>query len=152
VTGNAITVRAVSDSDFDRWAQLYRGYREFYRLQPEEDVIRRVWTWLHDDAIEVRGLLAEHRGRIVGLAHYRRFHRPSSGTVGLYLDDLFTDPAARRSGAGRALLTSIGSRAAAEGCSVVRWITADDNAPARSLYDEVARATPWVTYDLSPGA
>ena len=150
VAENAISIRDVTNSDFDRWAELYRGYREFYRLTPDEAVIDRVWTWLHDDQIEVRGLLAEHGNTIVGLAHYRRFHRPSSGTVGIYLDDLFTDPAARRADAGRALLTSLGSRAAAEGCSVVRWITANDNATARRLHDTVAEATPWITYDLSP--
>jgi GNAT superfamily N-acetyltransferase len=150
VTDIAITVRNVADSDFERWAELYRGYREFYRLTPDESVIGRVWTWLHDDQVEVRGLLAEHGNEIVGLAHYRRFYRPSSGTVGIYLDDLFTDPTERRTGAARALLTSLGARAAAEGCSVVRWITASDNATARRLYDKVAKATPWITYDLSP--
>ena len=150
MTENAITIRNVADSDFKRWAELYRGYREFYRLTPDEDVIRRVWTWLQDDQIEVQGLLAAQGNKIVGLAHYRRFYRPSSGTVGIYLDDLFTDPADRRTGAGHALLASLGSRAAAEGCSVVRWITASDNATARRLYDRVATATPWITYDLSP--
>lgn len=150
MTTNEITVRAVADTDFEQWAELYRGYREFYRLTPDEAVIRRVWGWLHDDNAEVRGLLAEHKDRIVGLAHYRRFYRPSSGPVGLYLDDLFTSPAHRGVGAGSALLTSLGSRAAADGYSVVRWITASDNATARRLYDRVAKATPWVTYDLSP--
>jgi GNAT superfamily N-acetyltransferase len=150
VTENVIAVRNVTEIDFDRWAELYRGYRDFYRLTPDEDVVRRVWTWLHDDQIEVRGLLAENGNRIVGLAHYRRFYRPSSGTVGIYLDDLFTDPDDRGRGAGHALLTSLGSVASSEGCSVVRWITASDNATARRLYDKVAKATPWVTYDLSP--
>jgi GNAT superfamily N-acetyltransferase len=152
VIESAITVRNVAESDFERWAELYRGYREFYRLSPDEDVIRRVWAWLHDDRTGVRGLLAEHGNTIIGLAHYRRFYRPSSGTIGLYLDDLFTDPDARGNGAGAALLTALGSLASSEGCSVVRWITASDNATARGLYDKVARATPWVTYDLSPEA
>jgi hypothetical protein len=35
---------------------------------------------------------------------------------------------------------------------VVRWITDVNNARARRLYDSVAAATPWVTYDLSPTA
>lgn len=36
--------------------------------------------------------------------------------------------------------------------SVVRWITAADNATARTLYDSAAAATSWVTYDLAPGS
>ena len=41
-------------------------------------------------------------------------------------------------------------RAVAEqrGWSVVRWITAENNYRARSLYDRVATKTPWVTYDI----
>ncbi|MGJ7538922.1 hypothetical protein [Brevibacterium luteolum] len=35
----------------------------------------------------------------------------------------------------------------AQGCSVVRWITAADNSTARSLYDQLAVQTNWVTYD-----
>jgi hypothetical protein len=34
--------------------------------------------------------------------------------------------------------------------TVVRWITAGDNRPARSVYDAHATATPWVTYDMPP--
>jgi len=41
--------------------------------------------------------------------------------------------------------------AAQRGASVVRWITAADNAHARALYDELATRTPWVTYDMAPG-
>jgi hypothetical protein len=40
-------------------------------------------------------------------------------------------------------------RAAEQGHSVVRWITAADNARARGLYDKVAQSTQWVTYDLT---
>ena len=36
------------------------------------------------------------------------------------------------------------------GWSVVRWITAEDNATAQRLYDRHATRTPWVTYDLTP--
>ena len=39
-----------------------------------------------------------------------------------------------------------------EGATVVRWITAGDNATALSLYDRVSTQTPWVTYDLAPAS
>ena len=48
------------------------------------------------------------------------------------------------------LLRAARERAAAEGANVVRWITAADNTTARSLYDQVATATSWVTYDMKP--
>ena len=98
------------------------------------------------------GLVAAGRtGALLGLANVRTFARPSTGSVGLYLDDLFTGPAARRAGVGTALLRAVADLAAQRGASVVRWITAADNAHARALYDELATRTPWVTYDMAPG-
>ncbi len=82
----------------------------------------------------------------------RWFARPSSATLGLYLDDLFTSPDSRGSGAASALLDHAADYASKGGASVVRWITAADNAAARSVYDAHAVATPWITYDMKPTA
>lgn len=146
------TVRDVHTGDEHAWKTLYRGYREFYRLAPDDVVVDRVWSWLHDPAVPVAGLVAERDGALVGLANHRRFHRPSSGSVGVYLDDLFVAPGVRGGGVGRALVEHLDVVAAAAGASVVRWVTAADNAVARRLYDGVATATHWVTYDRAPGA
>lgn len=87
---------------------------------------------------------------LVGLAHLRLFARPSSGTMGVYLDDLFTSPDARGTGIGTELLKTAADRARRLGASTVRWITAEDNATARSLYDKMGSSTRWVTYDMAP--
>jgi ribosomal protein S18 acetylase RimI-like enzyme len=142
----------VQASESAEWAELYRGYRDYYMLAPDEAVIERVWRWITDASHEVNALVAVAGQSLVGLAHYRRFARPSSGTEGLFLDDLFTAPTARGMGAGRALLRHLSSLAEGEGRSVVRWITAEDNARARALYDSTATATKWVTYDMTPAA
>ncbi|MDN5635801.1 MAG: GNAT family N-acetyltransferase [Brevibacterium sp.] len=103
-----------------------------------------------DAGHECDGLVGEANGRIVAIADFRRFSRPSTGSVGLWLDDLFTDPQARGAGSGRALIARLQEIAADEGRSVVRWITADDNAQAQVLYDKVATKTNWLTYDAKP--
>ena len=59
-------------------------------------------------------------------------------------------PGARGTGAGAALLDALREAAKDRGLSVVRWITAKDNATARRLYDRFAEKTSWVTYDLVP--
>jgi GNAT superfamily N-acetyltransferase len=145
-----VLVRAIESADREQWAALFRGYREFYELAPDETVVERVWAWLMDDAHEVNAFVALSGGALVGIAHYRRFARPSSGTIGLSLDDLFAAPSVRGRGVGSALIGRLQALAVSEGRSVVRWITADTNATARRLYDAVATATPWVTYDLKP--
>lgn len=144
-------VRDVEARDEEAWGRLYRGYREFYRLEGDDAKVATTWGWVSRREHGLRGLVVEaDDGALIALANLRTFARPSSATVGLYLDDLFTDPAARGSGAGKALLLRAAGIAAEQGASVVRWITAADNATARRLYDLVAAETPWVTYDLAP--
>jgi len=149
-SGTGAVVRPVAAGDRDAWAALYRGYRDFYAKPHEERVYETVWGWLMDDAHQTRGLIAEVDGVPVGIGHYRTFARPIDGGSGIYLDDLFTSPESRGSGAGSAILTRLAEIARDEGASLVRWITAESNETARSLYDRVAKQTPWVTYDLAP--
>lgn len=146
-----ITVRPTDPADEARWRELFRAYREFYKLPASEEVVSRVWNWIQDPHSECWGLVAELEGQVVGIAEHRKFIRPSTGSVGIWLDDLFTDPAVRGKGVGRALIERLQEMAAAEGCSVVRWITADDNHQAQALYDTLAKRTNWVTYDAAPG-
>ena len=148
-----VRVRPVRATDADAWQDLYAGYRAFYRLPDDAGAVRTTWGWVSTGAHGLTGLVAEDaNGRLLGLADLRRFARPSSATTGLYLDDLFTAPDARGRGVATALLHAAAATAAAEGASVVRWITAEDNATARAVYDRVATATPWVTYDMRPSA
>ena len=133
------------------WGRLFAGYAAFYGVAQTEAMRETVWGWILDPAEEVTALLAEAPdGEPVGLAHYRAFARPLRASRGLFLDDLFVDPAWRGQGVAQALLAALAERAAAEGCDVVRWITAEDNARARAVYDHVAQATRWVTYDMPP--
>jgi GNAT superfamily N-acetyltransferase len=141
-------VRRPETEDFAAWSRLYAGYARFYGVEQTEAMRARVWTWLHEAGHDVQGLVAEDQGKLVGLAHFRRFARPLSATVGGFLDDLFVDPAARGSGAAAALIAGVEAEGRARGWSVIRWITAENNYRARQLYDKVATRTPWLTYDI----
>jgi GNAT superfamily N-acetyltransferase len=147
-----VRVRAVEANDRQRWEELFHGYRTFYGNPHDEAVAERVWGWITSADHQVEGLVAELDGAIVGIAHWRRFERPSVGEIGIYLDDLFADQATRGKGVGRALIERLQTIAVAEGASVVRWITADDNATAQRLYDRLATKTRWLTYDAAPRA
>jgi len=95
-------VRSLQAEDHDRWRELYAGYAAFYRLAQTDEQAERTWTWLMDPAHELEGLVAHHpSGHVVGLAHVRAFTRPSTATLGGYLDDLYVDPRLRRPAARR---------------------------------------------------
>ena len=145
----SVRVRAVEGSDHAEWARLYAGYADFYQVVQTDAMRTTVWDWIHDPACEVEGLVAvDGAGIVIGIAHFRAYRRPLSASVGGFLDDLFVDPAARGSGAAQALIAGVQAIGLARGWSVIRWITAADNARARAVYDTLAVATPWVTYDI----
>ena len=149
---STVQVRQVTAEDRDDWEALYRGYRDFYRMPHEPSVYETVWGWLLDPAHEERGLIAQLDGNVVGIAHFRTFPRPIVGSRGLYLDDLFTESAARGLGVATAVLEALADIAHTEGASLVRWITDSENTTAQRLYDRTAHRTRWVTYDLPPTA
>ena len=149
--GSVLEVREVRADDAGAWKRLYRGYRDFYELADDDAVVERTWRWVSAGEHGLTGLVAvDDADEPVALANLRQFARPSSGRLGLYLDDLFTSPAARGRGAATTLLAAAASLAAERGANVVRWITAESNTTARRLSDAHATATPWVTYDMPP--
>jgi RimJ/RimL family protein N-acetyltransferase len=150
------TVRPVRDDEFAPWSRLFQGYADFYRWPTSDAHQQLVWNWIHEDqsvealvAVRVDNDRAE-TGEPVGLAHLREWVRPLRGVVSGYLDDLFVEPAARGSGAVDALFAEINRLALERHWDVVRWTTADDNYRARSVYDQLATRTTWITYDMTP--
>jgi len=146
-------IRPATESDYEQWSALYRGYRSFYKQPPSDEVVDTVWSWIHDEHHVTQALVAvSDTGVLGGLAHHRRWPRPLMGNTGLYLDDLFTRPDLRGNGIATLLIQALSDMAKEQGLCVVRWTTAQDNASARRLYDSVASATGWVTYDKAPAS
>jgi GNAT superfamily N-acetyltransferase len=145
------TIRLVIPADHDAWALLYRGYRDFYELEHDDATVETAWTWVSQQLHSMRSLVAvDSAGALGALANVRTFADPSGATLDLFLDDLFTAPDLRGQGLGALMLDAVARLATEDGATVVRWITAADNARARSLYDAKAELTPWVTYDMKP--
>lgn len=145
------TVRPLRPEDEARWRVLYAGYAAFYKVEQTEAMASRVWGWLLDLTHSVEGIVAvDGSGQVQGLAHYRDFARPTSASMGGYLDDLFVDPDLRGEGAADLLLEELKRIGRERNWTVIRWITADDNYRARGKYDQLAVRTPWITYDMQP--
>lgn len=142
--------RRPEDHDRDDWDRLYAGYADFYKVEQTAEMRDRVWGWIHDHAHEVEAFVAEDdSGKLVGLTHFRPFASPLSARIGGFLDDLYVAPEARGSGAAQALIEAVADEGRRRNWRVIRWITAEDNARARALYDKLATATAWKTYDIT---
>ncbi len=148
VKGETIVIRRPEARDRAEWDCLYAGYAAFYKVDQDQAMRDRVWSWLQDPDHEVEGLLAvDGANRPLGLTHFRPYARPLMAGTGCFLDDLFVAPEQRGSGAAEALIRAVEAEARQRGWGLVRWITADDNYRARGLYDRLAQRTMWVTYD-----
>ena len=141
-------IRFVKNQDYEGWKKLYLQYGEFYQVPMTHEGLSKVWTRLHDSSHEMEGLVYEKTGRIVGLAHFRRMPNPLRACDIGFLDDLFVDPDERGQRLGEALIEELVKIAKSKGWPKIRWITADDNYRARTLYDRVAQKTMWNTYEI----
>ncbi|MBV8915705.1 MAG: GNAT family N-acetyltransferase, partial [Acetobacteraceae bacterium] len=50
-------------------------------------------------------------------------------------------------GAGRSLIAAVAERARAEGSTRLYWLTQEQNATARALYDKVAKHSGFIRYE-----
>ena len=141
------SVRPLTVADRAGWEALWNGYLEFYRVELPPEVTEATWRRLLDPGGEVHGLCADgDAGKLVGIVHYL-FH-PVTWAIAHrgYLEDLFVEPAARRTGIGHRLIEAVYSEADARGADQVYWLTEEGNATARRLYDRVGRLTEFVKY------
>jgi len=141
-------IRPPEAADRSAWEQLYAGYADFYNVAQTSEMRSRVWDWINDPLHMSEAFVAENDGNLVGLAHFRPFARPLVASTGCYLDDLYVDPAARGSGVVEALIGALVKEARSRQWAVIRWITAEDNFRARTVYERLADRTGWVTYEL----
>lgn len=147
---NAVNIRAIAESDRAAWEPLWAGYNAFYdRAGPTAlapAITQTLWLRFFDPAEPVFALVAERSGQLAGLAHFL-FHRSTTRIEPVcYLQDLFTDPALRGRGVGRALIEGVYARARDAGASRVYWQTRESNAAGRLLYDKVARHRGFIVY------
>ena len=142
----ALTIRPLAASDRAGWAPLWQGYLTLYRASIASDIRDIPSARLPGGAEPMGGFVAERDGVLIGLVHWV-IHRTTWNSRDIcYLQDLFTAPEARGSGAGRALIEAVRQMAQARGCFRVYWQTHESNAQAQALYDKVADKSGFIVY------
>jgi len=123
-----LQIRPLKQTDREAWAELWRGYLEFYRTSRSEEIYDTLWE----------RLLGDH-------PYYFQRHGWSVEEV-TYLQDLFAAPEVRGTGVGRALIEGVYAAADAAGRPSVYWLTEENNEVGRRLYDRIAVHTPFTRY------
>ncbi len=146
VSTDGLVIRPLRPDDRSAWEPLWRGYLTFYHSTQDAVVTELIWARVHDPAEPMFALGACLDGKLVGITHYL-FHR-TFWTAGdyCYLQDLFVDQSIRGRGVGEALIAAVEQEAKAWGANRVHWLTREENAVARGLYDKVAERSGFIQY------
>ena len=96
------------------------------------------------------GLIAEVDGKPVGFAVYYFTFSTWQGRNGIYLEDLYVDPAFRGSGIGGGLLRAVANVAVEKNCGRMEWSVLDWNIGAIKVYDAIGGKpqSEWIRYRL----
>ncbi|HUL97656.1 MAG TPA: GNAT family N-acetyltransferase [Usitatibacter sp.] len=139
-------VRPIEARDEPRWRELFAAYTRFYEREPDERIVRHVWSRIMDPAAPVFGAVAEVDGEVVGIANYL-LHESTGAVVPVcYLQDLFVDPGVRAKGIGKALIDWLLAEMKRHGWDRVYWATRETNYRARGLYDKYTPQSGFLRY------
>ena len=145
-----VIIRPVEAHDKVTWLALWHAYNEFYAVSPPLSVTTATWMRILDPASAVNALLAtDINGNALGFANYILHPYTWSDKPACLLDDLFVRPEARGQGAGHSLIEHLISLAQASGWGRLYWMTREDNAAARHLYDRFCASDGFVRYSIS---
>lgn len=147
-----LEIRPATEADVPLVLTFIQELAEYEKLRHEvvatEEQIREA---LFGPRPYAEVLLAELGGEPVGFALF--FHNFSTflGRPGLYIEDLYVRPAARRRGVGRRLLARLAALARERGCGRMEWSVLNWNEPAIRFYRSLG-ARPleeWQVYRLT---
>jgi GNAT superfamily N-acetyltransferase len=144
-------IRPATPADMPTICRLIRGLSEYERLPLGATFTEdRVRGHLFGPRPYAEVLLAEEDGPAVGYALFFHNYSTFRAQPGIYLEDLFVEPAHRGRGHGKALLLAVARLAVERGCGHVDWSVLDWNEPAIRFYRTLG-AVPldeWTTYRL----
>jgi GNAT superfamily N-acetyltransferase len=132
------SIRPASSSDAEAIVGLIRELADFEQLSHlvvvTPDSLR---THLFGARPAAEAVVAERGGQTVGFALYFTNFSTFLGRPGLYLEDLYVQPAHRGKGLGRMLLRHLARVAVQRGCGRFEWSVLDWNAHAIRFYEKM---------------
>jgi GNAT superfamily N-acetyltransferase len=132
------TLRAAEPRDVPAIVGLIRELAEFEKLTHLVEVTpQSLHPQLFGERPAAEAVVAEHEGKVIAFALFFTNFSTFLGKPGLYLEDLYVQPAYRSSGVGRALLTHLAGLANARGYGRFEWSVLDWNVDAIRFYERM---------------
>jgi len=129
--------------------------RDLARYEKAEHEVLATEEMLHDSLFgETRcadALIASYEQRPAGFALYFFSYSTWLGKPGLYLEDLYVDPAYRNHGIGKEMLKRLARIAIQRGCGRFEWSVLDWNEPSIKFYEGLGATAQneWIKYRLA---
>ncbi len=132
------SVRAAELRDVAPMVQMIRELAEFEQLEHLVQVTpEKLRPHLFGEKPVAEAMVAEVDGKAIAFALYFTNFSTFLAQPGLYLEDLYVQPAHRAKGVGEALLTRLAALAAERGCGRFEWSVLDWNANAIRFYERM---------------
>jgi GNAT superfamily N-acetyltransferase len=132
------SLRSAERRDVDAIVTLIRGLAEFEKLSHLLEVTSdKLALHLFGPRPVVEAIVAERAGRVVAFALFFTNFSTFLAKPGLYLEDLFVEPAHRGCGIGQALLEQLARLAAARSYGRFEWSVLDWNEGAIRFYQRM---------------
>lgn len=130
-----LSIRQAVPGDVAQIVQFIEDLADYEKLRDHcKADAASLMHWLFGDTPRAYCLMAEWDGRAAGFALYFYNFSTFLAKPGIYIEDVYVDPAYRRRGIAKALFAHLAAKAVEEGCGRLEWSVLDWNTPAIDFY------------------
>jgi GNAT superfamily N-acetyltransferase len=142
-------IECVTPANFELVLPLVAAYQSHFNVEPDEARNRAHFSQFLSDHSRGIQFIALDDGNALGFATLYFPFSSVRARVDCLMNDLFTLPAARRKGVGRALIQHCHQYAQKHGYQGLHWITAKENVSSQDFYAGTgAQRSEWYEYVL----
>ncbi len=149
---SAGVIRPARPGDVPAIDQLIRDLAGYERSLPEvTGTQQNLASALFGPQPAVFAHVVDHDGRVAGFALWYLSYSTWQGRHGIYLEDIYVEPAQRRRGYGRQLLAELAALCIERGYGRLEWSVLDWNVPALGFYSSLGATAmdQWTVHRLT---
>ncbi|PKW27766.1 GNAT family N-acetyltransferase [Phycicoccus duodecadis] len=151
------SIRPATLADVPAILRLVEDLAEYEKARHEVEATEehlRAALFPEDGATSTFAHVAEVDGQVVGMAVWFLSFSTWTGTSGIWLEDLYVDPAHRGSGLGHGLLRALAQVCRDRGYRRLEWWVLNWNTPSIGFYESLGAQpqSEWTTYRLDGDA